>query len=375
MVNKLTSKRIVEILSTEKRTERQPIWGAWKLFLGNLAQSYADFLIWVKSLFLPNSSVLTDRQLLRKIFQPYYNSFNWLGRLFFPRKGKKSVMKVMFNIETINAFISNLQPTAISTEIIESAKPFHLEGSSDYGILMVHGFCSNPMVMRELGELLNKQGHTIEAILVKGHGTNIRHLTTTDFIDWYESVLQGYIQLSKKCSKIIVVGHSMGGTLSLLLAANRKVEAIVSLCAPLDLGKLYHGLPIPLLPAISKFINKWPRKKDHLKLLDDAGVEVYRTSSLPGVVELFELMEVTRHDLNKIAAPLLIIGATHDYNVPFSNIRLLEQVVNSKRVETFTATKSGHTVLFDQDKEEIFSKVLAFVESIEEDHKRNGEKE
>ena len=358
-------------MSIEKRAQHVTTWSAWKIFLSNLAQSYIDFFYWVKHLFFPLNDTFEREKVYKKVLSPYGNSLRWFHRLLFPQRGTTTVLKVMFNIETMSAYFHNLRPSLVDRSLIESAKPFHLEGSTEYGVLLVHGYCSNPAEMRELGEVLNNKGYTVEAVLLKGHGTTVRDLTTTDFIDWYESVLQGYDELSKTCTNISILGHSMGGTLSLLLAANRNVDAIISLCAPLDLGKLYHGLPIPILPAFSKFVSKWPKKKSHMKLHDEAGVESYRASSLPGVVEMFDLMEVTREDLKKIEAPLLIVGAKYDYNVPLSNISLLEQVVKSKRVETFTATKSGHSVLFDKDKEEIFQKVVAFLESLKQEEERD----
>ncbi len=357
-------------MSNERRARLDTTWNAWKVFLSNLAQSYIDFFRWLKHLILPIPDTFEQEKAYKKVLSPYGNFLRWFYRLLFPQRGTTAVLKVMLNIETLSAYFHNLRPSLIDRSLIESAKPFHLEGSTEYGVLLVHGYCSNPAEMREVGEILNNKGYTVEAVLLKGHGSTVRDLTTTDFIDWYESVLQGYDKLSKTCANISILGHSMGGTLSLLLAANRDVDAIISLCAPLDLGKLYHGLPIPILPSFSKFVSKWPRKKGHMKLHDEAGVKSYRASSLPGVVEMFDLMEVTREDLKKIEAPLLIVGAKYDHHVPLSNISLLEQVVKSKRVETFTATKSGHTVLFDEDKDEIFQKVVEFLESLKQDEKK-----
>lgn len=351
-------------LTNEESSNLNPTLEAWKLFLRKIGQSYVDFFHWFKNLIVPSISKARLGAFSSSVFRTYVDFFLWLQRFFLHQRGTSDVLKVMLNIETLSAYFNNLRPTPISTQIIESAHPFHLDGDTEYGILLVHGFCSNPSEMRELAGLLNRKGFTVEAILLKGHGTSVRDLSTTEFVDWYESVLNGYDKLSSECSKIFVLGHSIGGTLSLLLAANRKVEAIISFCAPIDLGKFYHGLPIPLLPYLSKFVSKWPKPKKYTKLHDDAGIEAYRSSSLPGVVELFNLMEVTREELNKVEAPLLIVGASHDFNVPLSNMSLLEQVVKSKKVETFTATKSGHTVLFDADKEKIFQKVLTFLESV-----------
>ena len=360
-------------MSAEKDVNNFSTWNAWKLFLGNLAQIYIDLFIWLKELIIPDLTVKKNEKFYTAVTSPYRRFFGWSYRLFFPQRGTSTVLKVMFNIETLSAYIHNLRPSLIDRSVLDSAKPFQLVGDTEYGVLMVHGYCSNPAEMRELAEILNDKGYSVDAVLLKGHGTNIRDLTTTDFIDWYESVLQGYDRLSKKCKKIFVIGHSMGGTLSLLLSSNRDVDAMISLCAPIDLGKFYHKLPIPLLPTISRFISKWPKKKKHTQLHVDAGLESYHESSLPGVVEMFNLMEVTREDLKKLEAPLLIVGASHDYNVPLSNMDVLERAVKSKRIEKFTATQSGHSVLFDVEKEQIFQKVVDFLESVKQEE-NNTEK-
>ncbi|MHA1302442.1 MAG: alpha/beta hydrolase [Candidatus Heimdallarchaeaceae archaeon] len=290
---------------------------------------------------------------------------------FFPAIKRKDSLYVLLNIETLKALVERIGPKVVDQDVKDGAEAFFFDGKKEVGILMVHGFGSSPAEFKELARLLHeKKQYTINGVRLFGHGTSITEQAFSEWVDWYYSVIEGYDQLrARGCKKIYVVGHSMGGTLVLLLSATRKVDAIVSLCAPLDLGKFYHGLPIPYLKYVAKFIRRWPRRKESIILQQESGSPVYTEHSLSAVVEMFDLLEVTKDQIGKIEAPLLTVGAKNDYHVPLSNIKLLKKLVKSKRVEEFIATKSGHTIILDKEKDQVFKKILDFFDELEKNEK------
>lgn len=311
------------------------------------------------------------------LFQPYKDFIHWALDFFFPGLLKKESRKVLLNIESMLALVETLGPKPIEREVMSGAEPIYIEGKKDVGVLMVHGFGSSPGEFKELARLLNeKKKHTIYAIRLLGHGTSVSDQWSSDFLDWYYSAVKAYDFLKKKgCKHIYLIGHSMGGTLVLLLAATRKVDAVVSLNAPLDLGTFYHGLYMPALQYVSKFIRKWPRRKESIVLHKKHNSPTYTEHALKGVVEMFDLLEVTRDEIKKLEAPLLNVGSKDDYHVPLSNHDMLGNLVKSPRVEKFLAKRSGHAVLLDKEKKVIFQKILDFLDSLdhESDKETNGD--
>lgn len=97
-------------------------------------------------------------------------------------------------------------------------EPFRL-GSGDQGVLLIHGFCGTPPEMRGLGEHLAASGFRVHGVLLKGHGTTPEDLATTTRRDWVASADAQLAELRRECSEVFVSGQSMGGAISLVLAA------------------------------------------------------------------------------------------------------------------------------------------------------------
>jgi len=111
------------------------------------------------------------------------------------------------------------------------AKSFEFKGSNK-GVLLIHGFTGSPFVLRFLGEHLNKKGgYTVKAPLLKGHGTSIEDMEKASWKDWIDDVKNAHKELEKECSKVYVVGYSMGGLLAIILASGVNPDKLV-LIAP-----------------------------------------------------------------------------------------------------------------------------------------------
>ena len=128
--------------------------------------------------------------------------------------------------------------------MIEGGEPFFIKGGSS-GVLLIHGFTGLPAGMFLLGEVLNRAGFSVLCPRLAGHGTSERDLMRTNKNDWFNSVLDGFSILRGICDEIFVVGHSMGGLLTLKLSTEREIAKIVTLAAPIfiDEGMGLRNLP------------------------------------------------------------------------------------------------------------------------------------
>jgi carboxylesterase len=244
--------------------------------------------------------------------------------------------------------------------IMESAEPFLFKGD-DLGFLLIHGFTGTPKEMRLLGDYLHSQGHTVLGIRLAGHATRIEDMRHANWQDWLASVEDGIDMLKSCCSKVISVGLSMGGTLSMLAAANYPLDAAVAISAPYQLD----DKRLPLLRPLSLVMPYMSKGKSDM--LDEeqkaahANYTVYPTRS---IIELNKLLTETRRRVPEISIPVLLIHSKADQGVPFINLERYLTHLTTPVKKKFELEKSGHVVTEDIERETAFHAISDFVKDI-----------
>lgn len=302
------------------------------------------------------------REIALQVISPYKEMFSWFNSftINFIKKDASSSFSSSSSMQSILAVIDNLALSKVERNVRDNAGPFFYQGN-EIGIMLSHGFSSTAQEMQELSQILNKEyGYTTFAVLLAGHGTSPGDLAQTDMIDWYKSFKEGYDLLKQTCSKIILVGHSMGATLSLLLAANEPVDAIVTMCAPVKVEYFMQDY----LFLIADLLKYFPRRKEEVALMDKHKMLNYRVSSLKAVDNLLDLMEIAREEIHKVTAPILTITAGKDDRVPLYNAEKIRDQVNSKIKEDYFAPDSHHTILYGPEKQNVIKEIQRFIKSM-----------
>jgi carboxylesterase len=98
------------------------------------------------------------------------------------------------------------------------AEPFEHRGTSDTGVLVLHGFTGNPSSMRGIAEAMAERGYHVELPRLPGHGTTIDEMILTGWADWTGEVEAAYQRLAARADRVVVAGLSMGGSLTLWTA-------------------------------------------------------------------------------------------------------------------------------------------------------------
>ena len=106
-------------------------------------------------------------------------------------------------------------------EVRAVAQPLSHVGTGDTGVLVLHGFTGNPSSMRLQGEAMAELGHHVEMPRLPGHGTTVDDMLTTGWRDWSGAALAAYDELAARADRIVIMGLSMGGTLTLWTALQR----------------------------------------------------------------------------------------------------------------------------------------------------------
>ena len=99
--------------------------------------------------------------------------------------------------------------------VLPEAQPMSHVGSTRTGVLVIHGFTGNPSSMRGIAEAMAALGHHVEMPRLPGHGTTVEEMVTTDWSDWTGEVRSAHARLADRVDQIVVVGLSMGGSLTL----------------------------------------------------------------------------------------------------------------------------------------------------------------
>src|SRR2546425_8061458 len=101
------------------------------------------------------------------------------------------------------------------------------------GVLLVHGMNGSRRDLAELEILLQELGMITHNMLLPGHGTHVRDMIPLGWEDWISAVHQELHVLKQRCDVVFLIGHSLGGALSLHIAAHEEVAGIITMCAPI----------------------------------------------------------------------------------------------------------------------------------------------
>ncbi|RJP67000.1 MAG: alpha/beta fold hydrolase [Candidatus Abyssobacteria bacterium SURF_17] len=253
-------------------------------------------------------------------------------------------------------FMKTLEP--------EKVAPFRFDGGP-IGCLLIHGFMGLPCVMRELGEYLAERGISVLCKPLPGHSTTPEDMMRTTWYDWYNACREDLADLSSLCDSVFLCGLSMGGTLSLHLAAHHaqeyKVAGVVTYGAPVHMK----GPLLPLLPIAKKVVSflKVPEKD----VADPAGRDLARSYDrvpLACLSSLLELLAHVKHDLQDVRVPVLLMQSKNDHVVPPSDVHLIHALVSSRDKTVIEVERSYHILPVDYDKRLVKEKTYEFIHRV-----------
>ena len=251
--------------------------------------------------------------------------------------------------------------------VVSAGDPFDLVGEDGatrdhVGVVLVHGFTGTPYEVRYLGEQLAREGFTVRAPLLPGHGTSLDELDQTTWRDWSEAVERTVDAMRIRCARVAVVGQSLGGLLALYLASRRRdIACVASLAAPLWLEGLSARVakwttrgPLRSVRAIPKFGGSDVRDK-HVKKLNPC----YPAIPTKALGQLLEFFGVVRHALPLVSQPVLVVHAKHDHTAPVACARTIADATRAVRVRILD--ESYHLIAADVERDIVAAEVVSFL--------------
>jgi carboxylesterase len=215
--------------------------------------------------------------------------------------------------------------------------------------------------MRPVAEALAAAGFTVELPRLPGHGTRIEDMVETRFDDWSAHVESVYEDLAGRCDRVVVVGLSMGGTLTCWLAARHpEIAGIVCINAAvqaqdpqaLEMVQAMLDAGETISPGIGSDIAD-----------PDVVESAYDGSPLAPALSLFEAVRDLQPELSKISCPVLIMTSPEDHVVPPEGSDHLAASVSGP-VERVTLERSYHVATLDYDRELIQERTVEFARKV-----------
>ena len=238
----------------------------------------------------------------------------------------------------------NAQQTAT-----EDASPFLLQAKKNkkIAVLLAHGFLASPAEIRPLAASIHARDITVLGVRLRGHGTSPWDLRERSWEQWLESIEFGYEILSQLAEKVVMVGFSTGGALSLVSAsqAQANLAGVCSVCAPIKFRNKNMRF-VPFMYGANKIV-KWVSKYEGVMPFRQTEPEHphinYRHMPIRGLYELTRLVSQAKAAIPKIQCPVSVIQAEADHVVDPISANIIYDALKTedKRLHWIPGKKHG----------------------------------
>jgi carboxylesterase len=237
--------------------------------------------------------------------------------------------------------------------------PFSFPGEGRAAALCLHGLTGTPYEVRPLGRALAARGIAALGPALPGHNETPDALSRVPHGAWIEAARAAAGELRARHERVFAVGLSMGGLLSLLLAAEGRVDAVVAVGTPLRLSPVVTGL----VPVLKRFF-RHARKQGGSNIHDEAARlrhPSYPLMPLASVHELIRLQRLVRAALPRVRVPLLVAHGALDRTADPADAREILGAVTSEDRALELYASSAHIVPVDRDGPALAESVAAFL--------------
>jgi carboxylesterase len=236
--------------------------------------------------------------------------------------------------------VSGPEPVGVRDEqaaaqpVVVDVAPFAL-GPVDApaAALCIHGLTGTPYEVRPLGEALARAGIRAIGPALPGHNRTPQELARVSHQEWEEAVDAAFAGLRARHARAFVVGLSLGGLLSLSLAARTTVDGLAVVGTPLRLRG-----PAPWLVPVAKRFMPYARKVVGSDIRDPQARRRHPSYPVMPLASVHELIRLQRR---------VVAHGSHDVTAHPDDARTIVARVGSRVRELLLLEDSGHVVPVD----------------------------
>lgn len=229
-------------------------------------------------------------------------------------------------------------------------------------VVLIHGFAGSPFDFKELAKELHSKGFRVIVPVVPGQGSSdfayVRgKYSAKYYVGWLQNILDNEYELTG--IKPFLVGFSMGGVLSLIMASKQLVTRLVLIAPFFDLpvrgmASIVSGFGY-LVPVVPKF------KRG--KINDPISYSRYIPGSMLISISAFRVLRqlayLAEKTVGKIKVPVFVLYSQKDQVASHDKIKTV--ISTSENIEFKEYNMANHILLYDYQSSEIVKDILLFL--------------
>ncbi len=252
----------------------------------------------------------------------------------------------------------------MSTDEVD-VSPFDLAPSGGDGrdaVLCLHGLTGTPYEVRPVARVLAARGLRARGPALPGHDSTPEALSRVPYTAWLEAARGEVEKLRGAHERVFVAGLSMGGLLTLALAAEGRVDGVAVIGTPLRL----RPRPLVALIPVAKHFHRYIPKREGSDIQSPAARARhpgYSRMPLASVHELMRLQRAVRPLLPRITVPVLVAHGAFDGTARAADAHHIAGGVSSDLRRLLFLERSGHVVPVDYDGPRLAEAIADFFEA------------
>ncbi len=234
--------------------------------------------------------------------------------------------------------------------------------NANTAFLLVHGFCASADELATLGEYLSNEGHASFAVQLAGHGTTPEYLKETSWRDWYQSVRIGLdVVRSWNPEYVFVVGFSMGGLLSILLASEElDIDGLVLIAPALKIP----GFLPKLVPLLKYFVRYREIDVESAQLVYDVKRTKYNKEPIASYHEFFKLQKIAIQRMSEVKQPTVVIQGNEDKTIDPMSGQMAYHGISSGKKEIHIIEGAEHVISCHPTRVVAFPLISEFIKGV-----------
>lgn len=242
-------------------------------------------------------------------------------------------------------------------------EPFSIKSvSSDLAILYIHGIMGSPLEFRRITEALKDENIHFKALLLPGHGSNGYAFARTGANTWQTHVKREIHHLKNNYSRIILIGHSLGGLLALNASLQYPVDGIVLINTPIKTRISFQQISMSLRVLLSSENANDPMIRTYRETFS-VSLNDWWTLPLwiPRLLDVNRVASQTEKILNEVKIPVILFQSIHDETVNPKSAEILKRGLGDHLMSLSYLNKSTHAYFVYEEFNEIIKGINKFL--------------